>query len=672
MKLKKVLSLILAIAMIAAVAVGCSNQGQTQSDNSSQKTDSSSQKADSSSQGSSSTKTDVEETDGIKQAPMLDSMGLDSVSDRIPTNYVTLIPNSVGVYGGTYYGAFPTAYRGQAWQTLGFFEPMIGWNQELTELVPNTLEEFSYNEDATVFTCKIREGLKWSDGAPVTTEDVRYLVEDVWGNTDLYSTPPSNYMAGGEMLKLDVIDDYSFTITFAVPNPSFTYLINQEDYSMLKPSHYMKQFNSKYVDVDELNALADEKGYDTWTAMYTELERWYENPEYPTLYAWTVKSISDDGLVHTCERNPYYFKVDSEGNQLPYMDYCQVEYVDNTETLNLKIMSGEVDYISAPPGESLVNYPMFAENAAAGNYTVALASDDFTHKFNILPNHSNQDPQKGPLLSDKNFRIALSHAINREELVNLFGSVGDIKATIAQQSPKEGSPYYHEELSTQYIEYDAELANKMLDELGLTERDGDGYRLGLDGNKMVFSFIIPTYDDSWIDIGTRVSDYWKEVGINVEVQAVDPTIWDEAVKGNTFEFTGLSSGSGGMMMATKQHINAYGLSTTGWDQRWAYSWAEYYVSGGKSGIEPPEYIYELNDLQQKVLQTTDAEELKTNIKAFLDKRAEIFPTISTFRTMPQFFIVHNDIQNAPEEGEPWVIFAYGVGANVNPCMFYKN
>lgn len=663
MNLKRTLALLLAVLMLVGVLAACNN---TPAETTAPAGNETTKPA-----GNETTAPPVEEG-GLKQSPMLDDKGLAPVEERLPAEYVTVTPkNEVGVYGGTYYGAFPTAYEGQAWQTLGFFEPMIGWNEDQTALIPNVLADFSFNEDATVYTLKLREGLKWSDGEPVTTEDIRYLVEDVWGNPALYTSFPTNYMAGGEPLKLEVIDEYNCTLTFAAPNPTFPYIINQAGNTMIIPSHYMKQFNNLHEKEENLVKMATEQGFDNWTAMYNEKGSWYANPDYPTLHAWHLTSVSEDGLHFQCERNPYYFKVDTAGNQLPYMDYCQVEYVDNAETLNLKVMAGEVDYINAPVGEGLVNYPLFAENAAAGNYRVILASDDFAHKFQILPNHASQDPQKGPLLSNKNFRIALSYAINREEAVTLFGSVGDIKAEIAQQSPVKASPYYHEELANQYIEYNPDEANKLLDELGLTKRDANGYRLGLDGKEMVFQFTIATYDDSWIDIGTLVSDYWKAVGLNVEVKAIDPTLWNELNSSNTYEITGLSSGSGGMVMATTQHINAYGLSTTGWDQRWATAWGQWWKTNGAEGIEPPQEVKELNELQQIALQTADPEELKVAIKNLLDKRAEIFPTINVMRTMPQFCVVHNDIKNGPDEKEPFVTFAFGVGGNVNPCQFYK-
>lgn len=670
MRAKKFLSILLALTMMTGILTGCQDDGTKNAQGSAAETQSSTV--------AEATTPVTPEDDGYKQAPMLDELvkagTIPAVDERLPKDVMVVTPKSeVGNYGGTFYTAFPSGYYGQAYQTLGLYEPFLVWSDDKTELIPNLFSAYEMSEDATTFSFTIREGLKWSDGAPVTTEDVRYMVEDVWNNPSLGTGAPASFVVNEQPVKLDIVDDYSFKLTFAASNAAFQYTLTMETecWSLIGPSHYLKQFNDKHVDAAELQKAAEKAGFDTWVLYYEKMNAFFSNPELPTLYAWTPKSISDDGNVHVFERNPYYFKVDTAGNQLPYMDTLQVEYVDNTETLNLKIMGGEVDYIYAPAGESLTNFPLFAENMETGNYHMALTSDDFAHRLIIMPNLSSQDPQKGELLSNKDFRVALSYAINREELVNLFGTVADFKAEIAQQSPADGSQYYNEKLTKQYTEYDTAKANELLDKIGLTERDKDGYRKGLDGKEMIFQFTIPDTSGDWLDLGLRIAEHWKAVGLNVEVKSVSGDMWDELVKSNNMEITAFSSGAGGMLIATARHINAYGLMATGWNQRWAYAWAQYCTSNGEKGVQPPEYINELNALRAEVLATTDQEELKVKIEEYLNKYGEIFPTIGVMRILPQFVIISNDLKNTPEDYDTFVTYDYGVGANVKPYQFYK-
>ncbi len=674
MRAKKFLSIFLALTMMVGVLTGCQSNKQTNTQTSESKESTQT----STSTPAESTTTETQEESPYKQAPKLDDLvksgEIPAVEERLPKEPMVVTPKSeVGNYGETFYTAFPSGYYGQAYQTLGLYEPFLVWSDDKTELVPNIFSAYEMSEDGTTFSFTIREGLKWSDGAPVTTEDVRYMVEDVWNNPSLGTGAPASFVIADQPVKLEIVDDYSFKLVFAAANASFQYTLTMETecWSLIGPSHYLKQFNDKYTNADELQKLAEKEGFDTWVLYYEKMNAFFSNPELPVLYAWAPASISEDGNVHVFERNPYYFKVDSEGNQLPYMDTLQVEYVDNTETLNLKIMGGEVDYIYAPAGESLTNYPLFAQNMETGNYHMSLTSDDFAHRLIIMPNLSSQDEQKGQLLSNKDFRIALSHAINREELVNLFGTVADYKADIAQQSPAAGSQYYNETLTKQYTEYDVAKANELLDNIGLTARDKDGYRKGPDGKDMIFEFAIPDTSGDWLDLGLRIAEHWKAVGINVEVRSVSGDMWDELVKSNNMEITAFSSGAGGMLVATARHINAYGLKATGWNQRWAYAWAQYVTSNGEQGIEPPEYINELNALRDEVLAVTDPDELKVKIEEYLNKYGEIFPTIGVMRILPQFVIMSNDLKNTPDDYELFVTFDYGVGANVKPYQFYK-
>lgn len=588
-------------------------------------------------------------------------------------NKLVLEPKeSVGKYGGTLYAAFPYGYRGQAWQTLGFYEPLLGWGDSLDTPVPNVLEEYVVSEDATTFTMTIRKGLKWSNGDPVTTEDVRYQIEDVWNNKSLMTSSPSNFVVAGEVCKLEIVDEYTFILKFAAPNLFFNFTINQQGNTdmLLMPSAYLKQFNDKYVDEAVLTEKAKAEGFDDWMKLYEEKSNWMLNVDCPTLYAWKLASISDDNLVFVAERNPYYFKYDTAGNQLPYIDKVQVEYVDNSETLKLKVMSGEVDYIYAPTGETFTEWPMLAQNAAAGNYRLVLASGDYPSIGEIMPNLANQDPQKGALLANKDFRVALSYAINRQEIVDLLVTVADFKGEIAQHSIVADSPYYHEQLATQYTEYDVAKANELLDAIGLTARDDSGYRLGPDGQPMAFQLTVPQFNDLWLDVSLMVVDYWKAVGINCEAKSVSADLWNEICTSNEVEFSFLSTGAGGMKFINTSHVQSYACVSASWYTKWGQAFAEYITSNGEAGVEPPAWIYEVNDLCNQVLTATSEEDAAALLKAQLDLYADNFPMIGFCRPLPMFLVCSNDIKNGPQNYEAWVTFAYGVGANVNPCQFW--
>jgi len=590
------------------------------------------------------------------------------------TPFVLAPRDEIGNYGGTLYGAFPQPYRGQAYETLGFYEPVLTWNWDRTELLPNLLESFEPSTDQKTFRMTIRKNLKWSNGDPVTTDDIKYVYEDVWSNETLSPVFPSAFSAGGEPVQLNVIDTYTFEFVFQVPYPSFVYVLCRQGFTnqIFVPSEYMKQYHESYTEKDDLDKMTADAGFDTWNQLYNDRNNWMNDLDRPVLFAWMMESVTDDDLNYMYVRNPYYHKVDTEGNQLPYLDYQQVEYVNNLETLKMKCIAGEVEYIYAPIGEVFAEYPLYAENAEAGNYRLITGNADFGHIFLVMPNHSSTDPQKGPLFSDRDFRIALSHAINREEIISLFVSVGDYKGTPAQQSPVEDSPYYDEELTKQYTEYDVEKANSILDELGLTARDSDGYRLGLDGNPMIFTMMIPTYSDLWVDGGMQIARYWREVGLNVEATAVAPEIWNENIQANKTDITLHSPGSGGLLVINSDGIDAYSMPYVGWMQRWGVGYVQYINSDGAEGVEPPEFVYRMNELREEILYESDSAVADAKVEELLNIWKEELILLGISRPLPSFFLISNELKNTPQDGEPWNIFMFGVGGNVNPCQFYKD
>jgi len=613
-----------------------------------------------------------------QEAPMLtelvDAGTLPAVEDRLPETPFVLAPrDEIGVYGGTMYSAFPSMYQGQAYQTAGFYEPVLTWNADRTELLPNLVEVYETSEDAKTIRMTIRKGLKWSDGDPVTTEDIEFAYNDVWLNTDLSPTPPTTFTVDGELCQLNVVDEYTFELVFKKAYPSLKYQLCRQGNTdqLFIPSHYLKQFHPNYVDEAELNQLVQDEGFENWMQLYGDKNIFYTNPDRPCLFAWYMESITEDGLIHVMARNPYYFKVDTAGNQLPYLDYQQIEYVENAETLNLKTLAGENEYIYAPPGETLANWTMFAENAEAGNYRLITCGSDFVHPFLIFPNQSSADPVKGPLLANKDFRVALSKAMNREEFVSLFMTVGDFKAEPSQQAPHKTSPYYDEEMATQYTEYDPEGANELLDSLGLEARGADGYRLGPDGNPLQFQLLIPTYNQAWVDGGNLAARYWREVGLNVEAKAVAPEIWAETYQANEHEITIFSTGSGGLLFINADSINSYSMYGINAHTLWGTGYYQYIASDGAEGTEPPEWVLELNRLREEILYEADPDVADQKVEEMLNVWKENLPVLCFSDQLPQFMIISNDLKNTPQNDEPWVVFTFGVGGNVNPCQFYK-
>ena len=177
------------------------------------------------------------------------------------------------------------------------------------------------------------------------------------------------------------------------------------------------------------------------------------------------------------ERNPYFWWVDTEGRQLPYIDQVTFDLVTDGEVINLKASAGELDFQFRHL--SPTNLTLFKENEERGGYRTLTYIHDREQDGIISINLSNKDPDKRAVVSDARFRKAMSHALNRNDINELV--YGGLAGIPAQAQPFPESPFHLPELATAYVDYDPDKANALLDEMGLSARDGRGFRLGLSG-----------------------------------------------------------------------------------------------------------------------------------------------------------------------------------------------
>ena len=408
---------------------------------------------------------------------------LPPVADRLPVNPVVVGGReAIGTYGGE----VRMIHFDPVWfiSEYGWFaERMLAYSDiDLRTIVPNVFESWEIEEDGKSFTFHLRKGMKWSDGEPVTTEDVEFWWVDLATNTDLSSSVSWQYRHGGEVMQLDILDDYSFKITFAAPFGNFpAYLTRWHMGDWLIPKHYLKQFHAKYEDEAKLNSMASEKQLEGWAQLFNNKNGWGINiwqgpenaPEYPSLSAWVIASQPEEGLF-LWDRNPYYWKVDQVGNQLPYVDNIRIDYVASHEIVSMKIIQGDLDYVG-PHDVSIARYPLYKENEPGNNYVVGDYLSCMTDRYTLYPQHNlPEDPVLEKLVNHPNFVKALSVAIDRDEInESLFFGM----ARMGQLGPMPSSKYYKEKYGTAWAQYDPDLANKLLDEMGLDKRDGEGFRL---------------------------------------------------------------------------------------------------------------------------------------------------------------------------------------------------
>ena len=480
-------------------------------------------------------------------AAKVKSGDLPPVEERLPNHPMVLDSSDldgVGKYGGTWKRAFTGPADEQNIERISK-NHMIFWNSLMTELRPHIAEDFESNADATKFTFHLREGMKWSDGEPFTTADVMFWYDHILNDDNVLPAKPGySKTANGEMGVWEAVDDYTYTVTFSEPYGVYLELVSGLSVAGhltqfpvcgggFSPKHYMSQFHAEFVGEDAANKLAKDAGYDNWGTHFCAKNNPVKNVDSPVTTAWMpVKGFNEEESVW--ERNPYYWAVDAEGNQLPYLDKIVLSLAEDVEVLGLRVVAGEFDIQGRHVKPDKL--PLLRENEDKGGYRVQFTSAAGSNAIAIYPNqdyaaHGDGDKEIGDLLREADFRRALSIGFDREQIREaIFLGMGRTASACAM--PDE--PYAPgEEYDQIWSTLDVAKANELLDGLGL-DMGSDGFRTKPSGDPLVLDVIAVTgaFTDS-VGAAELVKKDWADnIGINLKITPTERSLRETRLKNN--------------------------------------------------------------------------------------------------------------------------------------------
>ena len=577
------------------------------------------------------------------EAPMLAELvkqgKLPPVEKRLPQEPKVMVPvEEIGQYGGSLNRAWLGPSDSYGPRKLAQ-EAIIQYDSSGNKLVPNIAKRWEASKDYRVFTFYLRKGMKWSDGQPFTADDILFVYEDVLMNKELTPTFPKWLTVKDKPVKVEKVNDFVVRFVFDEPNPLFLYQFAKQSVDLYAPKHYMKRFHPKYTSTEELNKKIKEAGFKTWYELYGAKEDswWVNDPERPTIWPWKAVT-SPTSSIFRMERNPYYWKVDIAGNQLPYIDNINNILVQNTEMVNMKAMTGELDFqwrhINA------ANYTLFMENREKGNYRVLKWPSTSGSNHVVCFNLTCKDPVLRDLFNNDKFRKALSIAINREE-INQIVYLGQAVPRQASLIPQV--PYYSPEWEKAWAEYDPKKANSMLDEIGLSKRDKDGYRLRPDGKRLAITIEFMEAIGFSADTCELIKKYWENLGIAVALKPEERSLYKSRQSGNELEvyIEGMSSQI--PFWAQDKWI----IPSTSLDH-WGIEFARWYVTGGKAGEKPPQDIEKLFSLWDQAKLSLSETQRKKFVQEMVNLHIKNIWFIGTVGMAPTYAIVKNTLRNVPE------------------------
>jgi len=469
-----------------------------------------------------------------------------SVADRLPSEPLVYAPyDSIGKYGGTLDVLSNATEAGTSDFLSVRHVNLVRYSDDLQTIVPNIAKDWTWNSDFTQLTFYLRKGHKWSDGAPFTAEDVKFWYDHLALSPLVMEKPKDYVLVAGKRMEVMVINETTVKFFLPAPKPGLLAHFATSFAQGFQPKHFLGPYHPAInPDADKLaqkagfeNGLAVIKAYfgnsdwtDTPSPLLNSPDKVAKLPAdvIPTLESHMT--ITDTTEGRHLVANPYFHIIDTQGNQLPYISEQDEVYINDNEVRILKLVNAEADY--KEQSLQLASAPLLLENQEKGDYTIHLRPEITlsTFAFNV----TSADLEKRKVFGDLRFRQAMSVAINRAEINEV--------AYFGQGTPKQYigfSPtpsFVDKKWESHMAQFDPGMANRLLDEIGMKDTDGDGSRELPNGNKIVLNLQFSTQGIAG-QVVELVAQNWSDVGIKTTVKEVTPDEFRSAQSSNALDVT---------------------------------------------------------------------------------------------------------------------------------------
>lgn len=627
----------------------------------------------------------------VKEAPAVAQMVADGklppLSERLPQNPLVIQMDwqKPGKYGGrqrtyhTWLGCQEESMYG--YSTIRYVDDGLGIESGLAE-------KWEHNDDKSEWTLYFRRGLKWSDGEPWTVDDIMFWWEDMVLNEDHPRGPPDEARSGvGTLCEFVKVDEYTLKMVFDAPAPLTADRlamwvngnIGPAEWAM--PRHYLEQFHPKY-----------NKDYADYVT-FEQNKLFRQNPDSTTTTSWMCSDAEID-VYQTWDRNPYYYCVDPDGNQLPYLDGIDETRAQDNEAGKAAILAGQADFEWHQPFQLSDVATLKGNEGSSGLETRFIDTGSGTGSMFFFSQDYREDKYR-ELFRTPEFQRALSHAWNRAEVQKiLYFNTGEL--TTGTLSPKAIEYQFNDEAKERYaewrdlaVEYDPEKAKEMLDAIDIVDTTGDGWRNFPDGSEILIRFDAP--GDAGTEHATKnelLAKNWGEIGLQTMMNPIPSGASEMWRAGEKMSNCAWEVGDGPNHLVFPQWLVPIG------DERWAPMQGRMYSVRGteKEGTEtdvdpwerqPPRLDPEAGGPVEQLWKIYDATKIEPDTltrHAMVWDMMKIHVNYGPFflgcvANMPRLLHVSKDMRNVPTRddlvtggfGNPWILPHPAVW---NPEIFY--
>jgi peptide/nickel transport system substrate-binding protein len=591
--------------------------------------------------------------DSIREAPALAArvtqQALPPLAERIGTEPMVVTPHETP---GRYGGALRTALRGggdhNAILRMVGPQGLVRWDARMVGVEPNVARAWQVNDAATQFTFNLRRGMRWSDGRPFTADDVLFAMNDLVLDRTFNPTVPARYVAGGQPVKVEKLDAHTVRFTFAAPYRRFLSELATPlgQHATLYQRAYCGRFHPRYAQAQELAAAIKAGNHKDWAELLRarcgdiEIPARWANAERPTIDPWVISEPYRGGATRvSLTRNPYFWQTDAAGRQLPYIDELQFFIISDIETILLKTLGGELD-LQLRHINLVANKPVIARAREKSALAFVDLEGTSASAVGLYFNLSHKNPQLRELFNRREFRVALSHAIDREEILEaVYLGVGEP----FQVGPAPKHPLHNRQLSYQHTQYDVKRANELLDSIGLQRRDAQRRRLFADGRRVFFTIDYAVNNPEAGDVLNLVRRDLAAVGIDVGINAVERSLFYDRAARNEHD-VGATIVPGALDPA--EDLRAI-VAEHPLDSRQSLEWQRWYESRGARGQEPSASMkrrYELLDRWRAAPTPQAADALFAQM---LQEAGDAFEVLGIVRNFSSPGVRRKNLRNVP-------------------------
>jgi peptide/nickel transport system substrate-binding protein len=539
-------------------------------------------------------------------AELVSAGDLPPVAERIGNDPLVIKPvHEIGEYGGIWRRGFSgPADKWNGYRCCTGTDHVLYWDYTGSTPRPNIVKGWEASDDGMTFRLFLRDGMKWSDGHPFTADDFVFWYEHMHNNEELIPVKTSYFQTPSGPGTLEKVDDLTVKITF--PDPYYLFIdvlagathLGGHAYQgpsargMFAPAHYMEQFHPAFAGEEEIAKIVEAEELDNWVTLFKQKNDWALNTDLPVVTPWkTVQPITEPTWV--LERNPYSIWVDTEGNQLPYIDKVILTVFENLEVHNLRAVAGEYDMQARHV--DIQKVPVFLENEEKGGYKLYLDPGDYGSDMQVKINKSfEDDPEIGDLLRNVDFRRALSLGVDRGQVSETFFLGIAPPRSVAPVASNDCYPGQEYELK--WHTHDPAQANSLLDGLGYTDKNAEGIRMRKDGQGAL-TLEITTLGGQFVQytqIMEAIKEQWADIGVGLDVKEVERSLAGQIYRANQHQLAAWNNDGSEHLFTFPGHVFPFSQGSSG-----GTLLGLWFQTNGEEGMEPQPYLKKIMENWRK-------------------------------------------------------------------------